>query len=140
MFFVYKFHISLAPLWIQKYAVFTLLHRLKSPIHLSYKQQKVSLELLEKHKFFLVKNYTLLGIKSVHGRRDSPSQHTNPLPYIVPTRVEPHCQLHSLLVHWSYREKKYPCNTIKMQRCTLTKGQRVRRANNCTYRCNRSIL
>ena len=55
-------------------------------------------------KFFGPKT-SLLGIKSIHGRPDSPSWYTDSWPYIVPPTVEPHCQLPSLLVHWSYRER-----------------------------------
>ena len=42
-------------------------------------------------------------------RPNSPSWYTDSWPYIVLPRVEPHCQLPSLLVHWSYRGK-CPCN------------------------------
>ena len=68
-------------------------------------------------KAFWSENFGLLGIKSVHGRPDSPSWYTNSRAYIVPPRVEPHCQLPSLLVHWSYRERNthamlYKCGGV----------------------------
>ena len=46
--FVIQFHVPFAPLWIWKHAVFTLLHILKCPLTLSFEQQEVSLEPLEK--------------------------------------------------------------------------------------------
>ena len=56
-------------------------------------------------KFFGPKILVLFGIKSVHGRPDSPSWHTNSWSCTVPPRVEPYCQLPSLLVHWSYQHR-----------------------------------
>ena len=55
-------------------------------------------------KVFWSEYFGLLGVKSVHGRPDSPKQLIQRLLtlHIVPPRVEPHCQLPSLLVHWSY--------------------------------------
>ena len=53
---------------------------------------------------------------------------------IVPRRVEPYSQLPLLLVHWSYRKRNYPCNTIRVRRCTPTNARRIRSTINCTYR------
>ena len=95
--FVFQFHIPFAKLWIWEHAVFTLLRRLKCPLNLFSEQQKVWI--------FWSENFGLLGIKSVHGRPDSSSWCTDSWPYIVPPKVEPHCQLPSLLVHWFYQER-----------------------------------
>ena len=76
---MFQFDIPLAPLWIWKHAVFTLPCRLKSSLNLSFDQQKVSSKLLEKinTKVFWSENFGLLGIKSVHGRPNSPSEYTD---------------------------------------------------------------
>ena len=95
----------------------------------------------KKSNFFLSKNFGLLGIKSVHGRPDSPSWYSDSWPYIVLLRVELHRQLPSLLVHWSYRERNtHPCNATEVRVCTLTKARKVRSAYNCTYKQNKSLL
>ena len=126
MFCVFQFHIPFAKLWIWEHAIFTLLRRLMCPLHLSSEQRKVSSDFFEKIKCerFWSKNFGLLGIKSVHGLPDSPTWYTDSWPYIVPPRVEPHCQLPSLLVHWSYRERNthamlYKCGGV----CQLKHGK-----------------
>ena len=120
MFFVFQFHIPFAKLWIWEHAVFTLLRRLKCSLNLSSEQRKVSSDFLEKIKYesFLVRKLWSAWFKSVHDRPDSPSWYTDSWPYIVPPRVEPHCQLPSLLVHWSYRERNthamlYKCGGVR---------------------------
>ena len=66
-------------------------------------------------KNFWFEIFGLLGIKSVHGQPDSPGWYTDSWPYIVLPRVESHCQLPSLLVHWSYRDR----NThVMIYKCT----------------------
>ena len=113
--------------------------RLNRPLNLSSEQRKVSLEHLSNTNFFWSENSGLLGIKSFHGRVDSSSWYTRSWAYIVLPRIEPHWQLPSLLVHWSYRER----NIQEM----LYKYGGVRRQKhgksglpNCTYRQNRSLL
>ena len=107
MLFVFQFHIPFAKLWIWEHTVFTLLWRLRCPLNLSSEQQKLSSDFLKKSnmKVFWSENFALLGIKSVHGQCNSLSWHTDSLPYIVPPRGEPHCQLPSLLVQWLYQDR-----------------------------------
>ena len=74
-------------------------------------------------KVFWFENFGLLGVKAVHGWPDCPSWYTDSWFCIVPPRVEPHCQLPSLLVHWSYRERNahamlYMCGGV----CRLKHG------------------
>ena len=106
LFFVFQFPITFALLWIWKHTVFTLIRRLKCLLNLSFEQQEVSPELLEKLKYksVLVRKFWSASYKSVHDRPDSPSWYPDSWPYTVP-RVQPHCQLPSLLVHWSYQER-----------------------------------
>ena len=80
------------------------LHGLKCSLNLSSEQRKVFWDFLNT-KVFWPWNFGLLGKKSVHGWPKSPSWYTNSWPYITPPRVEPHCQLSSLLVHWSHWER-----------------------------------
>ena len=65
---MFQFHIPFAPYCIWKQAVFTLLLRLKCPRNLSFEQQKVSSELLEKIKYkrVLVQQLWSAWYKSVH--------------------------------------------------------------------------
>ena len=71
---MFQFHIPFVQLWIWEHTAFILLRRLRCPLNLSSEQRKVSSELLEKSntKVFWSENFGLLGIKSVHGRPDSP--------------------------------------------------------------------
>ena len=113
LFVALQFHNLFPKLWIWEHAVFTLLRRLRCLLNLSSVRRKVSSDFFQKNFFkkILSKNFGLLGIKSVHGRPDSPSWYTDSWPYIVLLRAELHHQLHSLLVHWSYRERNtHPCN------------------------------
>ena len=120
---MYQFHILFAKLWIWEHAVFTLLRRLKCFLNLSSEQQKVSSDFLEKSNTKVL-NFGLLGIKSVHSWPDSPSWYTDSWPYTAPPRLEPHSQLPSLLVHWSFREKNthavlYKCGGV----CQIKQGK-----------------
>ena len=42
---------------------------------------------------------------SVRSQPEPPGWYIDSWPWTVPLGVEPHCQLPSLLVHWSYRER-----------------------------------
>ena len=137
--FQFQFHIPFAQLWIWEYIVFSLLRRLNCPLNLSSEQRKVSLEHLSNTNFFWSENSGLLGIKSFHGRVDSSSWYTRSWAYIVLPRIEPHWQLPSLLVHWSYGERNIQEMLYKYGGVRRQKHGKSRLPN-CTYRQNRSLL
>ena len=127
LFFMFQFHIPLAKLQISEHAVFTLPCRFKCSLNLSSEQQKVSWNFLEKIKCesFLVQKFWSAWNKSVHGWPNSPSWYINSWPYIVQTRVEPHCQLPSLLVHWSYRDRNTHAMLHKCQGVCQLKHEKL---------------
>ena len=102
--FVFQFHIRLPS---YGFGTRCILQRLKCPLNLSSEQRKIYPNFKKKSntKVIWSKNFGLLGIKSLHGRPNSPSWYTDSWLYTAPPRVEHHCQLPSLLVHWSYRER-----------------------------------
>ena len=106
---------------------FTLLRRLMFLLNLSSEQRKFSSELLEKIKneSFLVRKLSSNWDKICYSRPNSPSSYTNYRPYIVPPRVEPHCQLPSPVGPLVLMREKYPCNAISVRKCMPTKAQRV---------------
>ena len=123
--FVFQFHILFAQLWIRKDAVFTLLCRLKCLLNLSLEIPKVSSELLEKIKYesFLVRKFSSASW---------PTGFSWPVHRLL--------TLLSTTYHLALPREKYSCNTITVRRCTPTEVRRVRSANNCTYRRNKSLL
>ena len=139
---MFQFYIPFTQLWIWEHALFTLLCKLKCPLNLCSQQRKVFLELLDRKntKVFWVENFGLLGIKTVHGQHNSSSWYSDSWPYIVPPRVEPHCKLSSLLVHWSYQEKNTYAMLYKCRGVCWLKHRKSDLQNDCTYRQNRSLL
>ena len=93
-----------------------------------------------KYESFLVRKFWSAWYKVCHDQPDSPSWYTGSWPYIAPPRVEPHSLPASFVIDpLILPREKYPYNTIKVWRCTPTKARKVRSANNCTYRLNRSL-
>ena len=106
LFFVFQFHIRLP-----NYGFGNMLYsppNIKVSSKFNFrKNQTLNPNFYKKSntKVFWSEYFGLLGVKSVHGQSNSRSWYNDSWPYIAPPRVEPHCQLPSLLVHWPYRQR-----------------------------------